>query len=152
MDIDVVTEIVIDRPREEVASFASDPDNATTWYRNIKRVEWRSSPQLLEVGSRIAFVAEFLGRTIAYTYEVRTMLPGERFVMGTSEGPFAMETTYSWSDAPGGGTKMELRNRGTPSGFGKIAAPMMKAAMQRANNKDLARLKQVLERESSFDR
>ena len=146
-EVDVVTEIEIRRPRAEVAVYTCDPDRATSWYRNIKRVEWRSDPPL-RVGSRIAFVAEFLGRTIDYTYEVKEMVPNERFVMATSEGPFAMETTYSWEDAPYGGTRMKLRNRGTPSGFGKVAAPMVKAAMRRANNKDLARLKQILESES----
>jgi hypothetical protein len=144
MEVDVKTEIEIDRPRVEVATYASDPDNAMTWYRNIKRVEWKS-PKSLQVGSRIAFVAQFLGRTIAYTYEVKEVVAGERFVMATSEGPFDMETTYTWSDTSSGGTKMSLRNRGTPSGFSKVAAPMMTSAMRRANQRDLGRLKQILE-------
>jgi uncharacterized membrane protein len=143
MEVDVVTEIKIERPREEVSDYAMDPDNATTWYRNIKRVEWKS-PKPLQVGSQIAFVAQFLGRTIAYTYEVTELVPNERFVMATAEGPFAMETTYSWDDTPSGGTKMTLRNRGRPSGFSTVAAPMMTAAMRRANSKDLTRLKGLL--------
>jgi Polyketide cyclase / dehydrase and lipid transport len=143
MEVDVVTEIEIPGPRTEVAAYAMDPDNATTWYRNIKRVEWKS-PRPLQVGSQIAFVARFLGRTIAYTYEVKEMIPGERFVMATAEGPFAMETTYTWSDTPGGATKMRLRNRGAPSGFAKVAAPMLRRAMRRANRADLARLRNVL--------
>jgi hypothetical protein len=144
MAVDVVTEIKIAKPRSEVSAYAMDPDNATSWYRNIKRVEWKS-PRPLQVGSLVAFEAQFLGRTIAYTYEVREMSPGETFVMTTSEGPFAMETTYTWSDTPDGGTRMRLRNRGEPSGFSKVAAPMMASAMRRANSKDLARLKQILE-------
>lgn len=144
MEVDVLTEIEIARPRADVAAFAMDPDNATQWYRNIKQVEWKT-PKPLQVGSRLAFIAQFLGRTIAYTYEVVEMAPGDRFVMATSEGPFAMETTYSWTDTGGEGTKMTLRNRGRPSGFGKVAAPMMTTAMRRANAKDLACLKQILE-------
>ena len=144
MEVDVVTEITIARPRGEVAAYAIDPDNATSWYRNIVGVEWRS-PKPLEVGSRIAFEARFLGRTIAYTYEVRELVPQERFVMSTSEGPFAMETTYRWSELGDGSTHMTLRNRGTPSGFGKIAAPLMTSAMRRANRADLRRLKGILE-------
>ena len=144
MEVDVVTDIDIDRPRDEVAAFAMDPENATTWYRNIKRVEWRS-PKPLQVGSRLAFEAHFLGRTIAYTYEVTEIRPNERFVMATSEGPFDMETTYEWFDTSSGGTKMTLRNRGAPSGFSKVAAPMMTAAMRRANRSDLKRLKQICE-------
>lgn len=144
MAVDVSTQIEISRPRSEVAAYAMDPDKATEWYRNIKRVEWRSEPPL-EVGSLLAFEAQFLGRTIAYTYEVSEMEPGVRFVMATSEGPFAMETTYEWSDTSEGGTLMKLRNRGEPSGFSKVAAPMMASAIRRANSKDLARLKELLE-------
>lgn len=144
MDVDVVTEVEIERPRAEVAAYVVDPDNATEWYRNIKKVEWKSEPPLRQ-GSQVAFVAQFLGRTIAYTYDIKEYVPHERLVMATSEGPFAMETTYSFSDSPGGGTSMKLRNRGRPSGFSKIAAPMMASAMRRANTKDLERLKGILE-------
>ena len=144
MAVDVSTKIEIARPRAEVAAYAADPDNATSWYENIESVEWRS-PKPLEVGSRIAFTAAFLGRRSAYTYEVREHVPGERFVMSTSEGPFPMETTYVWQDADEGVTRMTLRNRGEPAGFGKMAAPVMAQAMRRANRKDLARLKAILE-------
>jgi uncharacterized protein YndB with AHSA1/START domain len=144
MAVDVQTEIEIDRPRGEVAAYASDPDNATAWYENIKAIEWRS-PKPTVVGSRIMFVAQFLGRRLAYTYEVREIVPGERFVMSTSEGPFPMETTYTWKDTSSGGTRMTLRNRGEPSGFSRLTAPMMKSAMRRANRKDLARLKTIME-------
>ena len=145
MPVDVLCEIEIDRPREETAAYAADPDNATSWYENIKAVEWKT-PRPVSVGSQIAFVANFLGRRLAYTYEVMQFVPGERFVMSTAEGPFPMETTYTWEDGPSGGTRMTLRNRGEPAGFAKVGAPVMSAAMRRANRKDLRRLKEILER------
>jgi uncharacterized membrane protein len=147
MPVDVLTEVEINRPREEVAAFASDPDNATRWYVNIKSVEWLT-PRPAEKGSRMQFAAQFLGRQITYTYEVRDVVPGERFVMSTAEGPFPMETTYTWEDTQGG-TRMTLRNRGDASGFYSLAAPLMSAAMRRANQKDLARLKHILETQVS---
>jgi uncharacterized protein YndB with AHSA1/START domain len=144
MPVDVTTEIDIDRPRAEVAAYVADPDNATEWYENIRSIRWESPPPAA-VGSRIAFVARFFGRQLAYTYEVREMIPGERFAMATSQGPFPMETTYTWKDTASGGTRMTLRNRGEPSGFSKVATPMLATALRRANRKDLTRLKAVLE-------
>ena len=145
MPVDVLTVTDIGRPRLAVAAFASDPDNATAWYQNIDSVEWRTPPPA-RVGSQVTFVARFLGRRLAYTYELLELVPGSRLVMSTSEGPFPMETTYTWADAPSGGTRMSLRNRGEPSGFSKVVTPVLEQAMRRANTKDLARLKQILER------
>jgi uncharacterized membrane protein len=145
MPVDVETRVEIDRPREQVAAYASDPGNATAWYENIESVEWKTEPPLA-VGSRVAFVARFLGRRLAYTYEVRELVSGERLVMSTADGLFPMETTYTWADIKTGGTSMTLRNRGEPSGFSRMAGPMMAGAMRRANREDLERLKQLLER------
>jgi len=141
--VNVVTSIEIARPRAEVAAFACNPDNATAWYANIKSVEWQTQPPLAE-GTEIAFVAKFLGRRIAYTYRVRELVEGQRFVMSTEQGPFPMRTAYSWTDAVSG-TLMTLRNSGQPTGFGALAAPALAAAMGRANRKDLLRLKTILE-------
>jgi uncharacterized membrane protein len=145
MGVDVETETTIARPRGEVAAYSADPDNATAWYTNIESAEWRTS-RPLAVGSRFAFVARFLGRRLAYVYEVKELAADEQLVMATRDGPLAMETTYTWADAPGGGTVMRLRNRGEPPGFGRFLAPLMAAAVRRATRKDLARLKEILER------
>jgi hypothetical protein len=143
MAVDVLTEIRIQRTVADVAAFAGDPSRAPEWYENIRSVEWQTPPPLT-VGSRIAFVAHFLGRRLAYTYEIRDWIPGERMVMSTAEGPFPMETTYTWT-ADGDGTRMTLRNRGEPKGFSAWVAPFMALLMRRANTADLARLKAVLE-------
>jgi uncharacterized protein YndB with AHSA1/START domain len=91
------------------------------------------------------FLAHFLGRRLAYTYEVVELEPGQRLVMRTTDGPFPMETTYTWDTTADGNTRMTLRNRGNPAGFSRFAAPAMERAMRRATTKDLARLKEQLE-------
>lgn len=142
--VDVLSEIEITRPRSEVAAYAADPDMARSWYQNIKSVSWRTPPPAA-AGTRVTFVAEFLGRRLEYTYELREVIAGRRLVMSTADGPFPMETTYTWEDVAEGATKMTLRNRGEPAGFSRIATPMLATAMRRANRKDLQRLKELLE-------
>jgi Polyketide cyclase / dehydrase and lipid transport len=144
VSVEVVTETEIARPRDVVAEFAADPDNATRWYANIESVKWETPPPLA-VGSRLAFVARFLGRPLSYTYEVREHVPGERLVMASAAGPMPMETTYEWRDSLSGGTLMTLRNRGEPAGFAHVAAPLLARAMRHANIKDLRKLKEILE-------
>src|SRR5579884_1145120 len=116
MDVDVTTSTVIARPVAQVAAYAANPDNATQWYVNIDSVEWQTDPPL-RVGSRLTFVARFLGRQLRYTYEIVEFTPGERLVMRTAQGPFPMETTYTWTSLEPRFTRMDLRNRGTPTGF-----------------------------------
>jgi uncharacterized membrane protein len=144
MAVDVMTEITIERPCAEVAGYAGDPSNASEWYANITSVRWQTDPPV-RVGSRMDFVARFLGRTLAYTYEVVELVPEQRLVMRTAQGPFPMETTYNWQPVTGTQTRMTLRNRGAPAGFAKVVAPVLAAAMRRANDKDLATLKRILE-------
>ncbi len=144
MPVDVTTEIVIDRPVADVAAYAADPSNAPEWYANIASVDWKSSPPV-QVGSKVAFAARFLGRTLRYTYDSVEYEPGERLVMRTEQGPFPMETTYTWTAVDGTRTHMALRNRGEPGGFSKLVAPFMAPAMRRANTKDLKTIKRILE-------
>lgn len=144
MTVDVRTSVLIARPPHQVAAYAADPTHAPEWYVNIHSVEWKTEPPLT-VGSRVAFVASFLGRRLAYTYEVLQLVPGRQLVMRTAEGPFPMETTYTWEPAGADRTRMTLRNRGEPAGFSRLVAPFMAAAIRRANRLDLARLKAVLE-------
>ncbi|UCF98692.1 MAG: SRPBCC family protein [Spirochaetaceae bacterium] len=148
MIVDVITEIVIDRPKAVVAIFAGNPDNAPSWYENIETVE-RQTPPPLEVGSRVTFTAHFLKRRLTYTYEITKLVPDEHLVMRTAEGPFPMETQYSWKDLGENRTLMKLRNRGIPRGFSRLVASIMAQAMRRTNRKDLSYLKRFLEDRSA---
>jgi hypothetical protein len=144
MTVDVQVETTIRRSVEDVAAFAGDPTNAPQWYANIRSVSWLTAPPVA-VGSRMDFVAHFLGRRLSYTYEVVELDPGRRLVMRTADAPFPMETTYTWQAHGSGSTRMTLRNRGNPSGFSRVTGPVLERAMRRATTKDLARLKSILE-------
>lgn len=143
--VDVRTQIIIARPLEVVAAFAANPENAPAWYKNIKSVQWETRPGV-RLGARVAFVARFLGRRMSYTYEIIEFRPNRILVMRASQGPFPMETSYAWQSIAEGETVMTLRNRGRPAGFAGLFAPFLRAAMRQANNRDLACLKELLEK------
>jgi hypothetical protein len=143
--VDIITRIEIAAPLPLVAAYAADPDNAPEWYENIRSVEWKT-PKPVRPGSLLAFTAHFLGRRLEYIYEVTDFQPLQRLVMQTKEGPFPMMTTYTWCRLAENRTEMTLRNTGNPSGFSRLFAPMMSFMMKRANNKDLRKLKTVVER------
>lgn len=142
--VDVLTEIMIHASIEKVSAYATNPDNAPKWYENIKSAEWQT-PKPLEIGSLIAFKAQFLGKELAYVYEIVELMPGQKLVMRTANGPFPMETTYTWEPIEENRTKMTLQNKGTPTGFSKVFTPFMSLMMEKANNKDLKRIKGILE-------
>ena len=142
--VDVLTSIEILCSKEKVSEYAADPDNAPKWYSNIESILWKTEKRLTK-GSKITFVAHFLGKRLEYTYEIIEYAPGELLRMSTDEGPFPMETTYRWETTNEKSTLMSLRNRGNPAGFSKIFAPFMASMMKRENRKDLKKIKELLE-------
>jgi uncharacterized membrane protein len=144
MPVDIASEVVIARPRDDVAAFVAHPENATRWLESVKAVEWMPIGPLA-IGSKVTHVTSVLGGSLTYTYEVLDHEPGEHIVMSTEDGPFPLETTYEWEDAGDGTTRMRLRNRAEPKKFSKLSAKLMARAMQKVNRKDLERLKAILE-------
>lgn len=143
--VDVFTEITIHCPRDHVSAYAANPDHAPEWYVNIKSAQWQT-PKPLKIGSKVAFKAHFLGKELSYVYQITEYIPGERLTMKTADGPFPMETTYTWETIDGNATRMTLRNKGNPAGFSMLFAPFMSLMMKRANSKDLKKIKHLLEK------
>jgi uncharacterized protein YndB with AHSA1/START domain len=141
--VDVFTEITIAAPRERVSRYVTDPSNGPAWFKHVKAIESLTRTPV-QAGTRFTWVAGPPGVGIRLTYDVIEVVPGERLVMRTTQGPFPMETTYTWSDHAGG-TIMGLRNRGEPRGPIRLVAPVMVAGMRRANRADMSRLKSILE-------
>jgi hypothetical protein len=141
--VDVSTEILICRPRSEVAEFAADPSRWQRWYANLASVQC-VAPLPLPRGARIAFVLHFLGQDVASTYEVVEHVPGSRLAMRASDGTMPMETTMTWDGASAGMTRMILSNRCEPGAAFAPFSPIVASALREANRTDLGRLRTLL--------
>ena len=144
MPIDVVAEITINSPREPVAAYATDPDTDPVWISGITQAKLVTEPPLGR-GAQVDRVASFLGKRIEYVLEVVEWTPGSLMVMRSVKGPFPMEVSYRFEDAPGG-TLARINVRGEASGFFRLAAPLLAAGVKRNITKDLKTLKRLMER------
>ena len=144
MSIDVPVTAVIQRPAAEVAAYAMDPANDTSWIGGIREVRWVTEPPL-RVGSRVRRLAGFLGRPVDYVLEVTELTPAERVVMRSIEAPFPMVVTYTFA-AEGGGTRAGVRVQGGAGPMFRLAGPLMAWQVRRSLRGDLARLRRILQR------
>ena len=144
-NVEVKADTIISSPISNVAEYTTDPDNAPEWYRNIDRSVWKSAKPL-QVGSHIGFSANFLGKKMSYTYEIKEFIPEKKLVMEAIDSPLAMQTTYLWESVGEGKTRMTLINRGKSSKFFGFLSPLMAIAMLRAMKTNLKDLKKILEK------
>lgn len=140
MSTDVAVERRIERPREEVAAYASDWRNDEEWIGALDEVRLVQEEPL-----QVARVAGFLGKRIEYVNEVVEHEPGRRLVMRSVKAPFPMTVTYEFEDAGNGGSVMRIRTQGDASGFYRVAGPLLARAVKRGLERDLATLKERLE-------
>jgi uncharacterized membrane protein len=143
MTTDVEVETIVERPRPEVARYAMDWHNDREWIGALSDVRLVTG-EPFGVGSHVARVASFLGKRIEYVNEVVELEPDARLVMRSVKAPFPMTVVYEFEDA-GEGTRMRIRTQGDASGFYRVAGPMLARAVRRGVERDLRRLKQVLE-------
>ncbi len=143
MAIDIETQVLIHRPRSEVAAFAMDPDNDPLWIGGIKEAR-RLTDGPLGVGARVQRVAAFLGRRIEYINEVTEYDAQARLVMRSIKGPFPMVLHYEFEETDPG-TIARIRVQGEATGFFKLAAPALSGMVKRSVTNDLKALRDLLE-------
>ena len=147
MSTDVTVETIAAAPRADVAAYAIDWRNDREWIGALSDVRLVTEPPF-GVGSRVARVASFLGKRMEYVNEVIELEPGRRLVMRSVRSPFPMTVTYEFADAAGG-TSIRIRAQGDVSGFYKLGGRLLSRAVRRSIEKDLARLKTIVESRST---
>ena len=145
MKIDITAEVRVARPPAAVAAYMTDPANDPEWIGGLREARLEGEPPV-RPGSRVARVASFLGRRVEYLNEV-VALDAEHLDMRSVVAPFPMHITYSFvPDGDGAGTVVRNRVRGGPGGFFALFGPLLAPMVKRSVQKDLERLRDVLER------
>ena len=143
MAIDVWSDSIdIARPVTEVTAFAFEPDNDPTWIGGISAARLET-PRPVAIGSRVRRVASFRGRRIDYVLEVRELTP-VRMHMHAVESPFPMVVTYEF-EPRGDRTVARIRVQGEPSGFYRLAGPLIGRQVRTSITNDLRTLKRIVE-------
>ena len=145
MSIDITAQVDVRRPLAEVAAYMVDPAHDPEWIGGVREVRLETPPPV-DVGSRVARVASFLGRRVEYVNEI-TELDRERVLdMRSVAAPFPMRITYSF-EAHDGGAATTVRNRvrGEPGGFFALFGPLLGRLVKRSVQRDLERLRDRLE-------
>ena len=143
MAIDVKVELLIHRSRENVTTYAMNPDNDPAWISGIVEAKMLTDPPL-GLGTQVARVAKFLGRRIEYVLEVVDYDPSSLMHMKSVKGPFPMEVSYQFEEADEA-TLARIHVQGEASGFFRIASPIMARSVKKSVTNDLRALKQLLE-------
>ena len=143
MNIDITAEVHVRRPPAEVAAYMTDPANDPEWIGGVREARLEGPPPV-RAGSRVARVAGFLGRRVDYVNEV-VALDDEHLDMRSVAAPFPMRSTYTFTPAGQRATSVSNSLRGAPGGFFALAGPLLAPMVRRSVQKDLERLRDVLE-------
>jgi hypothetical protein len=146
MTLDVTAQTEIKRDSKAVAAYAFEPTNDPMWIGGISQAKLLTHPPI-SVGTQVQRRAKFMGRTIDYVLEVRTLEPDHLMVMGSIKSPFPMHVTYQFDALDPGTTRATIRVQGTARTFYGLADFLMAPMVKRNLQQDLRRLKATLERE-----
>ena len=146
MALDVTAQTEIKRDSKAVAAYAFEPTNDRIWIGGISQAKLLTQPPI-SVGTQVQRRAKFMGRTIDYVLEVRTLEPDHLMVMESIKSPFPMHVTYQFDTLDPGTTRATIRVQGTARTIYGLADFLMAPMVKRNLQQDLRRLKATMERE-----
>jgi uncharacterized protein YndB with AHSA1/START domain len=109
----VVESIEINRPVEEIFSYAADPNHFPEWSGIILEVQ-QEAPGSLREGDRFTTVSRFLGRRFETPFKVTAHEPNRQHSHRSTGGPLPQEYTSTFEETAGGGTRMTQVVEGEP--------------------------------------
>jgi len=141
--INIEKSVHINKPAAEVFAFMSEFANDAKWQSDLVRSE-KTSAGPTAVGSTGLYVQKLMGQEMKNEVVVTEYDPPKRFAMKTTSGPVKFEAIATFEDM-GGGTHLTMNAKGEPGGFFKVAEGLIQKELDKSFERDLQKLKQVLE-------
>lgn len=137
--------IVINRPRDEVFSFATQPDNVPLYSSNLAEFE-KTSDGPVGKGTTYRGVAKVAGKSLRWTSEIVDFEPGRRTVNKSVESPMAWQIDTTFEDE-GSATCVRWHQETDSFGgfFGKLSDPLVTRLYAKDVRSNLEKLKDLLE-------
>jgi len=142
MSVDAKAEIVIERPRSEVAKIMFDAKCDVLWVGGLKNV-FPLTPGTLKKDSLVNRVGNLLGRDYSAKLLVVRDEP-EKLLEFASDEPFEMKIKYDLGDADGG-TRVRVTVQGIVEHQYKVPPAVFGKMLTEAINNDLKKLKKHAE-------
>lgn len=137
--MDFSQDVLIEKPRDEVAALLSDPDHITHWHRDLVSIE-RVSGKPGAVGSKAVLNYDNKGRKFRLEETVLEQdLPRKTVAVYETTGmKHTLTTTLT---AEGDATRVRVDNDMHLSGMAKLAAPMLQGTLRKQVDKRVLDLK-----------
>ena len=135
--------ITINRPAEEVFTFAVDPANSAKWQEGIVEAKVTSSGAV-GVGTTYRYVVKAMGQKLDTTGEITAWEPPKIYAWKATSGPFPMSGGIA-CEAVADGTRITQTVNAEPGGFFKLAEPLLMKQQQGQLEASLKKLKEILE-------
>ena len=135
--------IHIDRPRQVIFDYVTDPANSHKWQGATVSAEWISEGPA-GAGSRQRILTRFMGRDIESTSEFAAWEPPDCCVFRVVNGPIPVEGTWRF-ESNGNGTLCTMSGKIDAGGFFKLAEGLIRKQVDKQHKADLETLKQLLE-------
>jgi uncharacterized protein YndB with AHSA1/START domain len=136
--------ITIDRPIADVFRVLTTPEDTPKWSSSAVE-EALTSPGPVGIGStRRAVVRSFGGRTTTNETVVTEFEPNRKVAMRTTSAPVPFEAAWSFTGMPGG-TRVDWTWSFEFTGALRLLAPAFGSYFRRSLQKDLDRLKRMME-------
>lgn len=148
MKLTIRSEIVVDRPVEEVFDFVAvrHRENHSRWDVAVSRLE-PETPGPLGLGSRFTIVRKNFGREEAHRFEITEWEPPRAMTMTTASPGFRVSLRGRFSSAGGRRARHELVGEADIGGVRGLLAPLMRRKLQSDIDENLRRIKALIEAE-----